>query len=411
MHAWPTLYRPAFAYQEPFPRLHLFDSFKRDLVEVPVQEPITMYVCGITPYDATHLGHAATYLTFDLVHRYLLATGKSVTFLENVTDIDDPLFERARRDQVDWQGLVADQLHLFISDMTNLRVLPPVALISVTESIESIISFVSDLVEKGVTYSLGSELYLDAAKVTDFRDLPITLEVAISTFQERGGDPHRPGKKHPLDPVLWRASANDEPSWSTPFGQGRPGWHVECNAIAQEIVSTSHRGSLTIQGGGADLIFPHHYMTDLQSRARFGAVFSQVYTHAGMIRYHGEKMSKSLGNLVFVSKLIERGVNPMAIRLALISEHYRSERDWSEDLLQSAQSLLDGLLAVLSRELVPDYHELMKGIIDALADDLDTPHVIELLQTYIESAASAGSGDCKPGDLSRFLDTMLGLAL
>lgn len=411
MNAWPSIYRPAFAFSRDLPQLRLFDSYRRQTLAVPTDEPITIYVCGITPYDATHLGHAATYLAFDLAHRYLLATGLDVIFLENVTDIDDPLFERARRDKVDWQALGEDQVRLFVSDMTNLRVLPPVQLQSVTEGMENIIAFVTELVEKGLTYRLGDELYLDAGRVTDFSNLPLPMDEAITTFGERGGDPDRAGKRHPLDPVLWRASAPDEPMWQTSFGSGRPGWHVECNAIAGFLLNQSKRASLTLQGGGADLIFPHHYMTDVQSRARSGEPFAQIFSHAGMIRYQGEKMSKSLGNLVFVSKLIAGGIHPMAIRLALISGHYRQEREWSEDLLFSTQSLLEELLSLLSRERVPEYEELMIAIVDAMADDLDTPRVLTLLKEYLQRASKERSEERNPGDLSRFLDALLGLTL
>ena len=411
MHAWPPVFRPNFAFSGSYPHLSLFDSLKGAKIELPVRDPMTIYVCGITPYDATHIGHAATYLTFDLVHRYLLAAGHRVVFLENVTDIDDPLFERARRDGVKWKTLVDDQLRLFTSDMTNLRVLPPIELTSVTEAMEEIIAFVASLVAEGLTYSLGSELYLDARRVTDFGDLPLSIESAIAIFRERGGDPDRSGKRHPLDPVLWRASAEDEPRWSTPFGEGRPGWHVECNAIARKIVEAASQNSLSLQGGGGDLIFPHHYMTELQSRARYDQPFSQVFAHAGMVKYQGEKMSKSLGNLVFVSKLLEDGVHPMAIRIALISGHYREEREWSDVLLGVGEKLVDDLLSLLSRELIPEYDYLISEIITSLADDLDTPRVLVLLQDYIVRAVQDTQPSKSPGDLSRFLDAVLGLTL
>ena len=411
MNAWPPVFRPNFAFSGSYPHLSLFDSLKGAKLELPVRDPMTIYVCGITPYDATHIGHAATYLTFDLVHRYLLAAGHRVVFLENVTDIDDPLFERARRDGMKWKTLVDDQLRLFTSDMTNLRVLPPIELTSVTEAMEEIIAFVASLVAKGLTYSLGSELYLDARRVTDFGDLPLSMESAIAIFRERGGDPDRSGKRHPLDPVLWRPSAEDEPRWSTPFGEGRPGWHVECNAIARKIVEAASQSSLSLQGGGGDLIFPHHYMTELQSRARYDQPFSQVFAHAGMVKYQGEKMSKSLGNLVFVSKLLEDGVHPMAIRIALISGHYREEREWSDDLLGIGEKLVEDLLSLLSRELIPEYDYLISEIITSLADDLDTPRVLGLLQGYISRAVHDTQPSKSPGDLSRFLDAVLGVTL
>lgn len=415
MRVWPEVYRPPLPDHLKFPSLKLYDSFQLQTLPVGNDRTFTMYICGITPYDATHIGHAATYVTFDLVHRYLLAAGVEVRFLENVTDIDDPLFERARRDEVDWRQLSSSQVLLFESDMTNLRVIPPQALVSVSESMERITRFIRDLVEAGKTYLIEDDLYLDASKVTTFDDLPVSMNEAIAIFQERGGDPQRSGKRHPLDPLLWKPSAPDEPSWTAPWGAGRPGWHVECNAISHLLLE--HAGekdlgnTISLQGGGADLLFPHHYMTSLQGRAKFGEPFAQHFVHAGMIRYQGEKMSKSLGNLVFVSQLINEGVRPMAIRLALINEAYRDERDWSDELLNESNVLLDRLVALLSKELIPDPIHLMQGIIEHLSNDLDTVSVLNLLHKFLDDAEINPREERSPGELSRFLDSVLGITI
>ncbi len=410
MRAWPNLYIPPFDGQQA-PSLNLFDSFQKKVLAFPSQDPASIYVCGITPYDATHLGHAATYIAFDLIQRYLRLSQQRIDFIENITDIDDPLFERAQRDQQDWMELGRDQIDLFLADMTNLRVIPPTQLVKVTEAMDEIIEFVQELVSRGLTYELDSSLYLDTSQVTDFSDLPIALEEAILLFGERGGDPQRIGKRHPLDPLLWRPSGIDEPSWQTPFGSGRPGWHVECNAISARLRKGN---TISMQGGGSDLVFPHHYMTMIQGKARYGREFAERYVHSGMIGFQGTKMSKSLGNLVFVSELIRSGVDPMVVRLSLMMGHYREDREWSLEILRDAERLHRDILDVLSRESIPDYGRVQNEILFHLSNDLDTPHVIESITRYVEKVRSSqetDSGNRKsPGSLARFFDSVLGLA-
>jgi L-cysteine:1D-myo-inositol 2-amino-2-deoxy-alpha-D-glucopyranoside ligase len=418
MLAWPDLHLPELPSGLQLPGMRLFHSYRNELVAIEGSGPFTMYVCGITPYDSTHLGHAATFLTFDLIHRFLKASGRQVEFLENVTDIDDPLFDRARRDQVSWKNLGSEQLRLFISDMSNLRMIPPIQLVTVTETMPRIIEFVAALKEKGLSYQIQGDTYLDGSEAAGFADLPVPVAEAIEIFAERGGDPYREGKRHPLDPLLWRRSASDEPEWESDFGPGRPGWHVECNAISSLLLDGGGQ-TLSLQGGGSDLRFPHHYMTALQGRAATGVEFAALYVHAGMIGYEGQKMSKSLGNLVFVSDLVARGIHPMAIRTALMMGHYRMDREWSAELLREAETLIEGLLRVLAREWVPSSQDLMQKILNALADDLDTGEVLSLLRQYIERVDSSNptsdsdktSEQERPGKLARFLDTVLGIAL
>jgi L-cysteine:1D-myo-inositol 2-amino-2-deoxy-alpha-D-glucopyranoside ligase len=407
--AWPSQELPTFRHGH-LPQLKLLDTATMRVREVVDEDLFTMYVCGITPYDATHLGHAATYLTFDLINRYQRISGRRVRFIENVTDIDDPLFERANRDQKNWQEIARDQIDLFRSDMVSLRVLPPENLVSVTEAMSLIIDLVTELINAGCTYSLETDIYLDSSQVTDFSELPMELAEALKIFGERGGDPDREGKRHPLDPLLWRRSGAGEPSWQAPFGAGRPGWHIECNAIAGLLTDSKYASMISLQGGGNDLAFPHHYMTAIQAKARSGHYFAHHYVHCGMIGYAGEKMSKSLGNLVFVSELLKGSIDPMAIRIALISEKYSQDREWSGDKLTDAQILLEQMRSALGRQEVPDYQILIEGIFHAISEDLDTPKAFNLIRQWLREV-NEKPGVRTPGELSRFLDALLGLAI
>jgi L-cysteine:1D-myo-inositol 2-amino-2-deoxy-alpha-D-glucopyranoside ligase len=389
------------------------DSYKN--VRVPISDPYTsIYVCGITPYDATHLGHAATYLTFDLINRYLIASGVKTWFIENITDIDDPLFERAHRDQLDWKDLAHSQIELFTEDMSALKVIPPQSYKGVVESMDEIIALVSEHIKSGLTYEIDGDIYLSLDEIPQALSLlPVPTNEAIDIFKERGGDPERSGKKHPLDPLLWRAVRPNEPSWATPFGEGRPGWHVECVAIALKNLSVGFEGrntSITIQGGGSDLIFPHHFMTAMQSESLTKKPFAKAYVHSGMIGLDGEKMSKSRGNLVFVSQLLRDGISPMVIRVALISGHYREDRMWDESLLENAGVFIAELTESLSRHEVAPTKGVIQKMVNALAHNLDTPEVFALLQKWCNDTKQGATGG-SAGEMSRAIDTYLGISL
>lgn len=410
MLSWPNVHMPPALAGINHPTLALFDSYKGKKVAISGDQN-SIYVCGITPYDATHMGHAATYLAFDLVNRYLKASGKKVSFVENITDIDDPLLERAARDCQDWKELAASQIDLFREDMTALNVLPPNAYRGVIESMDDIISLVEQMIAIGKTYELEGDIYLDLQQVDGaIQDLPLPLEQALVIFKERGGDPERVGKRHALDPLLWKARAGEDPYWIASFGEGRPGWHIECTAIALKNLSKTNPTSITLQAGGSDLIFPHHYMTALQAKALTGVEFASCYSHAGMIGLDGEKMSKSKGNLVFVSKLRQDGVSPAVIRLALFAGKYSSDRMWSKELLDSAAEFLDRLLSALSRQEVAPTFEVVQELVNALADDLDTPRVFLALSNWC-ARTEAGQMGGSPGEISRALDTYLGITL
>jgi L-cysteine:1D-myo-inositol 2-amino-2-deoxy-alpha-D-glucopyranoside ligase len=385
------------------------EGFKSDL-------SFKMYVCGITPYDATHLGHAATYLTFDLINRYLSLSGTKVDFVENITDIDDPLFERAKRDNQSWSELGSSQVALFESDMTSLRVLPPRNYVSVTEAMDSIIIAIERLVDEGFTYELSGNIYFRISPYLE--SLPITLEAAIEIFAQRGGDPERSGKQHPLDPILWVANKDGEPGWNSKMGFGRPGWHIECSVIALEnLVGPDYleeqsgvSKTISLQGGGTDLIFPHHFMSAALAKALTKEDFAQAYLHAAMVGLDGEKMSKSKGNLVFVSKLLKEGINPMTLRHALLSERYSEDRMWSQETLQQSEERVVRLRSALSRIECAPTDGVIQLIAQSIADDLNTPTALDVLDKWASESLVGKSGG-SVGEISRFIDNALGLAL
>lgn len=412
MKAWSDLYIPPLDARFSLAALSLHDTVTSSVKTLARKKTYRIYVCGITPYDATHLGHANTYLAFDLVNRYLRASGAQVNFVENITDIDDPLLERAARDGIDWEDLAHSQIELFKSDMVALHVIPPAHYIGAVEAIPQVVDAIKALQEKGMVYNVEQDLYFEVRSDSDFgRRSNLSASEMLEIFAQRGGDPLRPGKKDPLDALLWLAQRPNEPGWSSEFGAGRPGWHIECCAIALNYLDIAPDGetSVDIQGGGSDLIFPHHEMSAAQSKMINGREFASHYVHAGMIGLDGEKMSKSKGNLVLVSNLLKEGHDAMAIRLALLSNHYRNDHMWTNGDLVEAEGLLDQMRIALSRMEVAPTDATINEIISALADDLDTPRAIKSLRGWLE-ATNAGRVGGSPGELSRAIDTLLGIA-
>ena len=413
MKSWNEVETPSIDSSISFPALNLTNSASGKKESIRRKQLYRMYVCGITPYDATHLGHAATYLTFDLINRYLTASGSEVRYVQNITDIDDPLLERANRDGVDWTDLAHQQIDLFRSDMINLRVIPPAHYIGAVDAIPLVTEAIEKLSSKDSIYSVEHDLYFRVHSDAQFGQRShLSQEKMMEIFAERGGDPTRVGKNDPLDCLVWMSHRPNEPGWPSPFGTGRPGWHIECTAIAIKYLepSPSDDALIDIQGGGSDLIFPHHEMCAAQAQILTGKPLASTYVHAGMIGLDGEKMSKSKGNLVFVSKLVAAGRDPMAIRWALMKDHYRQDRMWTDELLVTAESELIALRSCLAQTDVAPTSDLIKKIVDALSDDLNTKGVISLLNTWVERTQSGDTG----GDaqsLIRALDALLGIKL
>ncbi|YAL84566.1 cysteine--1-D-myo-inosityl 2-amino-2-deoxy-alpha-D-glucopyranoside ligase [Dermacoccaceae bacterium W4C1] len=413
MKSWSA---PTIAETPAAPALRLYDTRRGEPVPISGTDGgARMYVCGITPYDATHLGHAATYVTFDLVNRALRANGLSVRYAQNVTDVDDPLFERAERDGVDWRDLGRREVQLFRDDMTALRVLPPDAFVGVEETMGDHADRVGQLLADGAAYTLavpeaesevpgGVDVYLDLAQRPEFGTLSgWTREQMLEVFADRGGDPDRPGKRDVLDPLLWRGARVGEPSWPCPAaGPGRPGWHLECTTIALDELGAD----FDVQGGGSDLIFPHHEMSAVQAAALPGhPLFAKVNAHQAMVAYEGTKMSKSLGNLVRVSDLRAAGVDPMAVRLVLLAQHYRRDWEYTAELLAQAQQRLASW-----RTSLPGAADaaLVAQIGERVADDLDTAGALEAIDGWV-AQHDAGADDGSAASVTAALDALLGI--
>jgi len=451
MESWRRADVPLLPGSGPAPRLH--DTSAGQLVLAAAGPVATLYACGITPYDATHMGHAATYTAWDLLVRAWLDAAPedapetpeesgtppsryTVIYVQNVTDVDDPLLERADRNGEDWRELARRETQRYREDMEALRVLPPTHLIGAVEALPVIERFSARMADRGALYNVDEDVYFAKSADPGFGSLsgPGTAcgygpaEMA-ELAAERGGDPDRPGKKDPLDVLVWRAERPGEPAWDSRFGRGRPGWHVECAAIATEYLGTS----FDVQAGGSDLVFPHHEMSASHARVALAPAdhpFARVYVHAGMVSYHGEKMSKSLGNLVFVSKLLADGVDPMAIRMALLAHHYRSDWEWTDAVLGDARVRLARWRAALARAeaAAPEpvtsgtppaaaAEVVLSGVRARMRDDLDAPGALAVVDHWADMLVAEPPTRITPGDLAgtrlvkATVDALLGVSL
>ena len=406
MDAWPSTAVPALPGTGG--PLRLYDTAAQQVRDTePTDGVARMYVCGITPYDATHLGHAATYLAFDMVQRVWRDAGYQVRYVQNVTDVDDPLLERAAQTGEDWVALAQREIALFREDMTALRVLPPDEYVGAVEAIPEISAAIGTLRDSGAGYLVDTDIYYDITSSGQFGyESGLRREDMVTLFAERGGDPERAGKRDALDSLLWRGPREGEPSWDTPLGGGRPGWHIECSVIALNRLGMS----FDVQGGGSDLAFPHHEHSAAHAEALTGQKpFARHYVHAGMIGLDGEKMSKSRGNLVLVSKLRAAGVDAMAIRLALLDGHYRADREWTGGRLPAAESRLARWRQAVDREAGAPAGPLLAAVRERLSDDLDTAGAIIAVDRWVADPSSDDPG--APALVRDLVDALLGIAL
>lgn len=409
------------------PQLRLFDTALGRVAEIEPQPEQSMYVCGITPYDATHMGHAASYVAFDLLNRAWRDAGIRVAYVQNVTDIDDPLLERATATGVDWRDLAQSQIELFHTDMDALNVLAPNHYIGAVEAIPDIVPAIERLIADGVAYRVqgtdgepDGDVYYDvemAGKRSDATDAWTLGDVSglgeaemLALFAERGGDPDRAGKRQALDPLLWRVAREGEPSWpGATLGDGRPGWHIECTVIAQKYLPAP----FTVQGGGSDLVFPHHEMGAGHAYSLAGVPLARHYAHAGMVGLDGEKMSKSKGNLVLVSKLRAAGEEPAAIRLAILAHHYRSDWSWTEADFGAAKDRLARWRNARDAAPAGSAGALVAAMRLELANDLNAPGAIAAVDRWAEEAVrnNAPASGIDAALMGDAVDALLGVEL
>jgi L-cysteine:1D-myo-inositol 2-amino-2-deoxy-alpha-D-glucopyranoside ligase len=386
--------------------LRLHDSRRGALVPFaqPVDRPVGLYVCGVTPYDTGHLGHAFTYVSFDVLHRYLVHLGYEVRYVQNLTDVDDDMLRKARETGEDYLELGNRWVTTFLTEMAALNWLPPHVYPRATEHIPQMQAMIAALLERGHAYAAEGNVYFDVASWPAYGDVSgLPREAMLPIANERGNIPEMPGKRDPLDFVLWQRSLADEPAWDAPWGAGRPGWHIECSAM-----STAYLGNrFAIHGGGGDLIFPHHESEAAQSEAATGeGPFVNTWMHVGMLRHEGEKMSKSLGNLVLVRDLL-RSYPGDAIRHFIVSHHYRREVDYDTAGLEASAGIVARLRAAVCRardlapqppaldadaSLHPEVAEHRARFLAAMDDDLDTPAALPELHAL---AALAGGDDVR----------------
>jgi L-cysteine:1D-myo-inositol 2-amino-2-deoxy-alpha-D-glucopyranoside ligase len=414
MQAWSSRPVPSLPQSSAAPPLQAFDTASQRLVDIgPATGTAGIYVCGITPYDATHIGHANTYVAFDLLNRVWRDRGLQVNHVQNITDIDDPLLERAAATGTHWAALAEQQTRLYGEDMAALNVLPPRHYVGAVESMPLIVDLIEQLQRDQAVYPVHDsdfeDLYFAQASDSEFGSLAhLSEDKAIAIFAERGGDPDRQGKKAPLDCLVWRHARVGEPSWESGLGAGRPGWHIECTAIALDRLGAG----FDVQAGGSDLIFPHHEMCAAQGRVASNQPFAQAYLHSGMVGLDGEKMSKSKGNLVFVSSLRASGVDPMAIRLALLEHHYRDNWDWTDELLVSAQNRLSLWREAVRLTAGLNADNVLAAVRAALAHDLDAPAALAAVDTWAGASVTIDSDDADaPALVARVCDALLGVAL
>ena len=377
--------------------------------------PVTIYACGITPYDVSHLGHALVCLTYDVLGRYLRYRGFQTRYVQNVTDIDDDILKRAARDGVAWDELGRTQTDRYLATMDRLNILRPDVYARATEETEKMVEIISGLLEDGLAYNKEGNIFFRVKKDGEYGKLSkYDRDEMLAIAAERGGKPNDPLKDDPLDFLLWQAAAPGEPTWPAPWGAGRPGWHIECSAMSMKYLGET----IDVHGGGTDLIFPHHESEIAQSEGFSHKPFVRYWMHVGMLRYEGEKMSKSLGNLVMAPKLLET-YSPDAIRLCLFSHRYREAWDYVDSAIEEAQTLANLLKEAATASVGDattsiDTDSVRERFIAAMDDDYDTPTVLVILREFADQiiAGSAKGESVQQAQATlRELTDVLGLTL
>jgi L-cysteine:1D-myo-inositol 2-amino-2-deoxy-alpha-D-glucopyranoside ligase len=388
--------------------VRLFCTRRQTLAELPPTGPVNVYVCGITPYDSTHLGHVATFLTYDVLARRLTELGRNVLVVRNITDVDDPILGRVQQLGADYWSLVEHEIAQFQADMKALNALPAMAEPRVSHALPEVVEAVEELVRSGCAYKLDDVVYFDVSRAPEFGSVSCySRDLMLHLARERGGDPDRPGKRNPLDFVLWQPSRPGEPEYESPFGPGRPGWHIGCSVMSREAFVSG----VDIHGGGTDLIFPHHECEQAQNDCLEGGTTVRLWVHTQPVAYRGEKMSKSLGNIVLARDLL-KAADPRAIRLAVLGRyHHRYGFEWRDEDLYAGVELLTKLLLAIRRPTGPDPRPFAQAVHDRLDDDLDVPGAVRQIRRLVDATLEEGGSSPDTGRVLAELAGLIGVPL
>jgi L-cysteine:1D-myo-inositol 2-amino-2-deoxy-alpha-D-glucopyranoside ligase len=388
--------------------VRLFCTQRQALADLPTSDTINIYVCGVTPYDSTHLGHVATFLTYDLLVRRLRDQGREAELVRNITDVDDPILGRVQALGTDYWSLVESEVAQFSADMRALNAVPALAEPRVSQSLGEIVAAIEELERRHIAYVLGDTVYFDVSMVGGFGELSCySMDHMLHLARERGGDPDRPGKRNRLDFVLWQPSRPGEPAYDSPFGTGRPGWHIGCSVMSREAFGTR----VDVHGGGSDLIFPHHECERAQNAALPGGTAVSLWVHTQAVAYHGEKMSKSLGNIVLARDLLEVA-DPRAIRLGVLRRyHHRHGCEWRDEDLYEGVELLTKLLLAIRRRSGPDPRPFAAEVRARLDDDLDSPAAIRQIERMADAMLADGGPSTEAAAGLRELAELVGVPL
>jgi L-cysteine:1D-myo-inositol 2-amino-2-deoxy-alpha-D-glucopyranoside ligase len=377
--------------------MRLFNTLSQQLEELrPHGDAVTLYVCGITPYDTTHLGHASINVVYDTLRRYLIWRGQPVKYVQNVTDIDDDILRKAKERGLAWDALGRQETERYLTDLRDLNVAPPDYYIKASDETAKMIELIQALLAKNLAYVRDGWVYFRVKADPDFGRLAeaagyIGYDAWLLTANERGNFPDDPRKEDPLDFILWQAQQPGEPAWPSPWVPGRPGWHIECSSMSVKYLGPR----IDIHGGGSDLVFPHHTCEIAQSENATGErPFVSIWMHCAMVGLDGEKMSKSLGNLVLARDLLNR-YSADAIRVMLLSHHYRTPWEYSEYEMREKAAFTERLRLGDLADVTEDADEVARKaeqeFIAALEDDLDTPHALDVLAHLAEYGQESGS--------------------
>jgi L-cysteine:1D-myo-inositol 2-amino-2-deoxy-alpha-D-glucopyranoside ligase len=382
--------------------LKLYNTASGELEELALGKTVSLYTCGITPYDSAHMGHIFTFVTYDILQRYLEFLGHEVKLVRNITDVDEPIYERAATMGIPYTQLAAEETAKFQQVLSRLNFRPAFVEPRASQYVEQMASAVKQLLGDGHAYELDGDIYFDVATFKDFGSVSnFSTRLKLAFMRDRGGDPNRPGKRNMLDFLLWKRITDkaDPAAWDSAVGYGRPGWHIECSVMASELLDLP----LDIHGGGMDLIFPHHECENAQSISLTGEPFAKHWMHVAPLGYHGEKMSKSLGNLVFAKDLLKT-YDPAVLRLGILQYHYRAGGEWHNDALKNAEEVLDKIRGALSKSAGANPGPFWARFTCALSHDLDAPELFHVMEDFSDAIQAGGTSEDSTDVLRRMLD-------